>query len=144
MGGWGETLLRLRGRGRWFERRLLNGARRFAQAAAPGREASVDFTDGRELGVTIAGAPFEHLWFEWVLSFSGWTYAELAPSESFEALVSGLQGALWTLGAAPAVVRHDSLSAATHELRRSGGNLLRRSGVLQPSGARVCRCRLTT
>jgi hypothetical protein len=26
------------------------------------------------------------LWFEWVLSFSGWTYAEFAPSESFEAL----------------------------------------------------------
>jgi hypothetical protein len=96
----------------------------FEQTAAPGREAAIDFTDGGELGVTIAGAPFEHLWFEWVLSFSGWTYAELAPSESFEALVSGLQGALWTLGAAPAVVRHDSLSAATHELRRSGGRQL--------------------
>jgi hypothetical protein len=96
----------------------------FDQTAVPGREAAVDFTDATDLGVTIAGQPFAYLWFAWVLSFSGWTYPELAPSESFEALVSGLQGALWTLGAAPRVVRHDSLSAATHELRRSGGRHL--------------------
>jgi hypothetical protein len=96
----------------------------FEQTAVPGREAAIDFTDASDLGVTIAGAPFAHLWFAGVLSFSGWTYVELAPSESFEALVSGLQGALWTLGAAPAVVRHDNLSAATHELRRSGGRQL--------------------
>jgi hypothetical protein len=31
---------------------------------------------------------------------SRWTYTELAASESFEALVFGLQGALWTLGVA--------------------------------------------
>ena len=68
--------------------------------------------------------PFPHLLFEWVLSYSRWTYVELALSETFEALVSGLQGALWTLGAAPAVLRHDNLSAATHELKRSGGRQL--------------------
>jgi hypothetical protein len=33
----------------------------FEQTAIPGREASVDFTDGGELEVTIAGEPFEHL-----------------------------------------------------------------------------------
>ena len=48
----------------------------------------------------------------------------LALSETFEALVSGLQGALWMLGAVPAVLRHDNLSAATHELKRSGGRQL--------------------
>ena len=48
----------------------------------------------------------------------------LALSETFEALVAGLQGALWTLGAVPAVLRHDNLSAATHELKRSGGRQL--------------------
>jgi hypothetical protein len=96
----------------------------FEQAAVPGREAAMDFTDGTDLAVTIAGEPFAHLWFEWVLSFSAWTYVELAASETFEALVSGLQGALWMLGAAPAVVRHDNLTAATHELRRSGGRQL--------------------
>lgn len=115
----------------------------FEQAAVPGREAAVDFTDASDLGVTIAGAPFAHLWFAGVLSFSGWTYVELAPSESFEALVSGLQGALWALGAVPAVVRHDNLSAATHELRRSGGRQLnaRFRAVLEHYGLQSSRIR---
>jgi hypothetical protein len=117
----------------------------FEQAAVPGREAAIDFTDATSLGVTIAGAAFAHLWFEWVLSFSGWTYTELAASESYEALVSGLQGALWTLGAAPAVVRHDNLSAATHELRRSGGRQLtvRFRGVLDHYGLASSRIQPT-
>jgi hypothetical protein len=115
----------------------------FEQTAVPGREAAVDFTDASDLQVTIAGEPFEHLWFEWVLSFSGWTYTELAASESFEALVSGLQGAMWTLGAAPQVVRHDNLSAATHELRRSGGRHLnaRFRAVLDHYGLQSSRIR---
>ena len=37
------------------------------------------------------------------------------------ALVSGLQGALWELGAAPEVVRSDNLSAATHKLKDGKG-----------------------
>ena len=74
--------------------------------------------------MTLRGVAFPHLLFEWVLSYSRWTYVGLALSETFEALVSGLQGALWTLGAVPAVLRHDNLSAATHELRRSGGRQL--------------------
>jgi hypothetical protein len=125
----------------WRARRGPDHEVFFEQTAVPGREAAVDFTDGRELDVTIAGEAFEHLWFEWVLSFSGWTYTELAPSESFEALVSGLQGALWTLGAAPAIVRHDNLSAATHELKRSGGRQLttRFRGVLDHYGLRSSR-----
>ena len=96
----------------------------FEQVAVPGREAAFDFTDGSDLGVTIGGVPFAHLLFEWVLSYSKWTYVGLALSETFEALVAGLQGALWTLGAVPAVLRHDNLSAATHELKRSGGRQL--------------------
>ncbi len=96
----------------------------FEQVAVPGREAAFDFTDGSDLGVTLRGVPFPHLLFEWVLSYSKWTYVALAVSETFEALVAGLQGALWTLGAVPAVLRHDNLSAATHELKRSGGRQL--------------------
>ena len=96
----------------------------FEQVAVPGREAAFDFTDASDLGVTIQGAAFRYLLFEWVLSYSRWTYVSLAWSETFEALVAGLQGALWTLGASPAVLRHDNLSAATHELRRSGGRQL--------------------
>ena len=96
----------------------------FEQEAVPGREAAFDFTDASSLGVTIRGVPFPHLLFEWVLSYSKWTYVALALSETFEALVAGLQGALWTLGAVPGVLRHDNLSAATHELKRSGGRQL--------------------
>ena len=96
----------------------------FEQVAVPGREGAFDFTDASDLGVTIRGVAFPHLLFEWVLSYSKWTYVTLAVSETFEALVAGLQGALWTLGGVPAVLRHDNLSAATHELKRSGGRQL--------------------
>lgn len=115
----------------------------FEQTAVPGREGALDFTDASGLGVTIQGEAFSHLLFEWVLSFSGWTYVSLAASETFEALVAGLQGAVWTLGAVPAVVRHDNLSAATHELKRSGGRQLteRFGGVLDHYGLRSSRIR---
>ena len=96
----------------------------FEQVAVPGREAAFDFTDASDLGVTLRGVPFPHLLFEWVLSYSKWTYVGLVLSETFEALVAGLQGALWMLGAVPALLRHDNLSAATHELKRSGGRQL--------------------
>ena len=52
---------------------------------------------------------------------SGWRYAQICFSETFVALVSGLQGALWELGAAPEVVRSDNLSAATHKLKDGKG-----------------------
>lgn len=72
------------------------------------------------------------------------TYVALAASETFEALVAGLQAAVGTLGAVPAVVRHDNLSAATHELKRSGGRQLteRFHGVLDHYGLRSSRIHL--
>ena len=59
--------------------------------------------------------------FEFILSHSGWRYAQICFSETFVALVSGLQGALWELGAAPEVVRSDNLGAATHDLKDGRG-----------------------
>ena len=113
----------------------------FEQVAVPGREAAFDFTDASDLGVTLGGVRFPHLLFEWVLSYSRWMYVGLALSETFEALVAGLQDALWTLEAVPAVLRHDNLSAATHELRRSGGRQLtvRFRQVLDHYGLRSSR-----
>ena len=113
----------------------------FEQVAVPGREAAFDFTDASDLGVTLRGVGFPHLLFEWVLSYSRWTYVRLALSETFEALVAGVQGALWTLGAVPGVLRHDNLSAATHELRLSGGRQLtvRFRQVLDHYGLRSSR-----
>jgi transposase InsO family protein len=113
----------------------------FEQVHPPGREGQLDFTHATELGVRIAGAPFEHLLFEFVLSFSGWRWVGLAYGETFEALVEGLQGALWALGGAPEIVRSDNLSAATHELKRSGGRALteRFAAVLAHYGLRSTR-----
>ena len=93
----------------------------FEQVAVPGREAAIDFTHATDLAVTIAGEPLPHLLFEFVLRYSGWTWVTVAFGETFEALVEGVQGALWALGGVPAVLRSDNLSAATHELKRSGG-----------------------
>ena len=93
----------------------------FQQAHRPGRMASMDFTHATELGVTIAGVLFVHLFFQLVLAFSGWRFVQLAFGETFEALLRGLQGGLWALGGVPARVRLDNLSAATHELRKTGG-----------------------
>jgi len=93
----------------------------FPQEHPPGREGQMDFTHATELGVTIRGVVLEHLLFEYVLSCSGWTWADVAFGETFEALSAGLQGALWELGGSPAVARTDNLSAATHELRLTGG-----------------------
>ena len=81
----------------------------------------MDFTHCDSLKVTIGGEPFAHMVFEFILSHSGWRYAQICFSETFVALVSGLQGALWELGAAPEVVRSDNLSAATHKLKDGKG-----------------------
>ena len=98
----------------------------FEQEHPPGREGVFDFTHCDSLNVTIVGVMFAHLLFTFKLSFSGWTWVCLAFGETFEALASSLQGALWALGEVPEIVRHDNLSAATHELKRSGGRSLNR------------------
>jgi hypothetical protein len=124
--------------------RALNGPEKevfFPQEHLPGREAAYDFTNCDELGVTICGAPFNHLLFELVLSFSGWRWPMVAMSESFEALVLGVQEALWQLGGAVEVLRSDNLSAATHELALSGGRALtnRYSTLLDHYGMKSTR-----
>jgi hypothetical protein len=70
----------------------------FPQVHPPGREAVVDFTHASDLGVTLAGQPLAHLLFTFKLSFSGWSWVRVAFGETFEALVEGVQGALWALG----------------------------------------------
>jgi hypothetical protein len=50
----------------------------------------------------------------------------VALSESYEALLLGVQEALWRLGGVVEVLRSDNLSAATHELPVSGGRALTR------------------
>ena len=119
--------------------RALNGPDKevfFPQEHPPGREAAYDFTNCDELDVTICGTPFDHLLFELALSFSGWRWPTVALSESYEALLLGVQEALWRLGGVVEVLRSDNLSAATHELPLSGGRALTRryQGLLDHYG----------
>lgn len=89
----------------------------FPQKHPPGQRGLSDFTDGRELSVTIAGQPFEHRLYHFRMACSGWEYAEVVlGGESFAALSKGLQKALWQLGGVPQEHRTDSLSAAFRNL----------------------------
>ena len=124
--------------------RTLHGPARtviFPQDHPPGREAAFDFTDATDLEVTLGGQALAHLLFVMALPFSGWLWACVAASESFEALLRGIQGALWALGGVPEVLRSDNLSAATHELPHSKGRTLTRlyRGLLEHYGARSTR-----
>ena len=93
----------------------------FPQTHAPGEQAQSDFTDMRKLGIRIAGEPFRHLLYHFVLTYSNWEAISICPSESFESLSAGVQAALWQLGGVPREHRTDNLSAATHELAESRG-----------------------
>jgi hypothetical protein len=112
---------------RTMERRIrnwkaLNGPDQdviFRQEQIPGRLGLSDFTDMRDLGISIAGVPLDHRLYHFRLAFSGWQYAHVVlGGESFVALSEGLQNALWALGAVPKQHRSDSLSAAFRNLDR--------------------------
>ena len=72
---------------------------------------------------TLPRRPFVPLAFQFILSHAGWQYAQVRFGETFSALVSGLQGALWEPGVVPVVARTDNLTAATYELRDRGGRV---------------------
>ena len=84
----------------------------FAQTHHPGRLGASDFTHMTALGVTIAGEPFDHLVYHFVLTYSNWETGTVCFSESWESLCDGLQNALWELGGVPRQHRTDRLSAA--------------------------------
>ena len=97
--------------------RALEGPPRevfFAQTHEPGRLAESDFTHMGALGVTIAGEPFDHLVYHFVLTYSNWEAGTVCFSESFESLSEGLQNALWELGGVPRRHRTDRLTAAVN------------------------------
>jgi len=90
----------------------------FSQVHEPGRLCQSDFTHLSELGITIAGQPFDHMVYHFVLTYSNWEHCTVCFSESFESLAEGLQNALWALGGVPAEHRTDRLSAAVNNLPR--------------------------
>ncbi len=100
--------------------RALNGPECdiiFRQTPEPGYMAQSDFTHAGELEVTIAGQPFAHLLYHFVMVYSRWEHVGvILGGESFTALAENLQQALWSLGGVPQNHRTDSLSAAFRNL----------------------------
>lgn len=89
----------------------------FAQEHPPGRLGLSDFTVADELGICIGGMVFPHRLYQFSLAHSGWRHARVVRGgESFQALSSGLQEALWMAGGVPEEHRTDSLSAAFNNL----------------------------
>jgi len=104
----------------------------FRQIHQPGRLGLSDFTDMRDLAVTIAGHPLEHRLYHFRLPYSGFEHVHVVlGGESYVALAEGLQNALWALGGAPLEHRSDSLSAAFRNLDRDAQeDLTRRYNAL--------------
>jgi hypothetical protein len=106
---------------RTLQRRVLNWRHTngpdqeviFNQQQIPGLMGLSDFTELKDISVTIQQKPFKHLLYHFRLAYSKWSYMEvICGGESFSALSQGLQHALWSLGGAPLEHRTDSLSAA--------------------------------
>lgn len=103
--------------------RLQHGPDRevfFPQDWEPGRAMQLDWTHANELAVTIGGQPYDHLLCHSVLPYSNWEWASRCLSESLLSLRQGLQEALHRLGKAPAELRMDNSSAATHRIGAAG------------------------
>jgi transposase len=89
----------------------------FSQVHKPGALSECDFTHMKKLGITINGAPFDHLIFHFVLTYSNWETGTVCFSESFESLAEGLQNALWELGGTPEKNRIDRMSTAVNKTK---------------------------
>lgn len=92
----------------------------FPQVHRPGVAAQSDFTHMADLGLTLGGLPFPHLLFHLVFAYSNVEAVRVCFGESFEALVEGLEGALWALGGVPQEHRTDHLGAAIRPLDADG------------------------
>jgi hypothetical protein len=91
----------------------------FPQEHPPGWQALLDFTDCRELAITVAGDPLPHRLGHVCCPHSGWQFAQvILGGESYPALAETLRLALEALGGVPQTLRTDSLSAAYKNLRQ--------------------------
>jgi hypothetical protein len=103
----------------------------FDQEHSPGQLGASDFTWMTELGVTIAGLPFDHMLYHYVLTWSNWEHGTICFSESFESMSAGLQNALWRCGGVPEKHRTDRLSAAVNNLDEKRDFTIRYEALLR-------------
>jgi transposase InsO family protein len=138
----GESVLRTLQR-RMRQWRAEHGAEReiyFAQEHPPGRLGLSDFTVADELGVFIAGVAFAHRLYQFTFAHSGWRHARVVlGGESFQALTTGLQEALWMAGGVPEEHRTDSLSAAFNNLAEQEELTRRYKDLCEHYGVRASR-----
>lgn len=112
----------------------------FAQEHPPGRLGLSDFTVADELGIGIAGQAFAHRLYQFAFAMSGWRHAQVVlGGESFQALSSGLQEALWMAGGVPEEHRTDSLSAAFNNLAEQEELTRRYRELCEHYGVRASR-----
>jgi transposase len=89
----------------------------FRQQQRPGQQALVDFTVLKGIAILIAGVVLSFRLFHFRLAYSKWSYLKVIQGgESYTALAEGTAEALRRLGAVPAELRTDSLSAAFHNM----------------------------
>jgi hypothetical protein len=142
-GQWDTSVLRtLQRRMRLWRAKF--GAERevyFAQVHPPGRQGISDFTVADELNVEIGGIVFAHRLYQFALAYSGWRHVTVIDTgESFMALSTGLQAALWALGGVPEEHRTDSLSAAFNNLAEQEELAKRYADLCRHYGLRATRC----
>lgn len=92
----------------------------FPQVHRPGEVMQLDWTHAKELAISIAGHPLDHLLCQAVLPYSNWQWATRCQSESLLSLRAGLQAALFRLGKVPQLLQIDNSSAATHQISGTG------------------------
>ena len=113
----------------------------FAQEHPPGRQGISDFTVADELNVQIGGVVFAHRLYQFAPTYSGWRHVTVIGSgESFMALSTGLQVALWALGGVPEEHRTDRLSAAFNNLAEQEELTQRYADLCSHYGLRATRC----
>ncbi len=92
------------------------------QIHEPGRMAQSDFTTMNELAVTIGGAPFPHMAYHLVFTYSNVEAVQVCYSKTFEALAEGFEAALWELGGGTKVdiipLRDEPFEKAAFDRRR--------------------------
>jgi hypothetical protein len=112
----------------------------FPQDHVPGHRGLSDFTSTEELRITVAGEPFAHILYHFVLAFSRWEHVEVVEGgESFAALALGLQNALWQAGGVPSEHRTDSLSAAFKNLTEEADFTVRYTALIDHYGMAATR-----
>ncbi len=85
----------------------------FRQNILPGKQSQSDWTSMNDLNICIAGEPYPHLLFHFMLPYSCWETFMICHTESFDTLSSGFEKAIWELGGTLPEHRTDNLSAAT-------------------------------